>query len=51
MGENNAKAGEAVWHAVGLKPGKHTVRMVVTGEPYSGSKGSEVSLDDIIVFR
>mgnify|MGYP000938062226 CR=1 FL=1 len=49
--EDAAKGGEAVWHAFGLKSGKHTVRLVLTGEPYPGSKGSEVSLEDIIVFR
>jgi hypothetical protein len=49
--ENSTKTGEAVWHAFGLKNGKHTVKLVVRGEPYPGSTGSEISLDDIIVFR
>jgi hypothetical protein len=49
--ENSMKGGESVWHAFGLKNSKHTVRVVVRGEPYSGSKGSDIGIDDLIVFR
>lgn len=49
--EDNGKGGESVWHAFGLKHGKHTVRLVVLGEPYADSKGSDIAIDDIIVFR
>jgi NADH-quinone oxidoreductase subunit L len=42
---------EAVWHFYGLNPGKHTVRLVVRGEPYGDSTGTDVSIDDLIVFR
>ncbi len=49
--EDRIKHGEAVWHAFGLKPGKHTVRVVVRGEPYPGSKGAEIQIEDIVVFR
>ncbi len=49
--EENRKYGEAVWHALGLAPGSHTVRIVVLGEPYPESKGSDISLEDLIVFR
>lgn len=49
--EPGERSGESVWHAFGLKNGEHTVRLVVRGEPYKGSKGANVSLDDIIVFR
>jgi hypothetical protein len=49
--ENSRKGGESVWHAFRLKPGKHTVRLVVRGEPYAGSKGSEVGIDDLVIFR
>lgn len=42
---------DAVWHGFGLKNGKHTVRLVVLGEPYPGSKGSDISLESLIVFR
>jgi hypothetical protein len=49
--EDSGKGGESVWHAFGLPPGEHTVRLVVRGEPYEGSKGSEISLTDLVVFR
>jgi hypothetical protein len=49
--ENSMKGGESVWHAFGLKNSKHTLRVVVRGEPYSGSKGSDIGIDDLIVFR
>lgn len=42
---------ESVWHAFMLKPGHHTVRLVVRGEPYAGSQGSEIVLHDLIVFE
>ncbi len=43
--------GEAVWHAFGLKPGKHTLRLVVLGEPFAGKQGTDVVLDSLIVYR
>ncbi|MEI9977295.1 MAG: ADP-ribosylglycohydrolase family protein [Ignavibacteriota bacterium] len=49
--EEHAKGGEAVWHAFGLKPGDHTVRLVVRGETYPGSKGTDIQLEDIVIFR
>jgi ADP-ribosylglycohydrolase len=49
--EENKKFGEAIWHTFGLAPGKHTVRLVAKGEPYPGSKGSEIAITDLIVFR
>lgn len=49
--EANGKGGESVWHAFGLKNTKHTVRLVVMGEPYAGSKGADIGLEDLIVFR
>jgi hypothetical protein len=49
--EEARKGGESVWHAFGLKPGKHTVRLAVRGEPYPGSKGSEIAIEDFVVFR
>jgi hypothetical protein len=49
--EDSTKSGESVWHAFGLKSGKHTVRLVVLGKPYGGSKGAEIALQDLIVFR
>jgi hypothetical protein len=49
--ENSRKGGESVVHAFGLKPGKHTVRLVLRGEPYGGSKSSEIGIDDLVIFR
>jgi ADP-ribosylglycohydrolase len=49
--ERGDRAGEAVWHVFGLKPGKHTVRLVVLGERYPESGGADVSVDDLIVYR
>ena len=40
-----------MWHAFGLKSGKHTVRLVVLGEPYAPSTGSVVAIDGLIVYR
>lgn len=49
--EDNGKTGESVWHAFGLKNGKHEVRLVVRGEPYANSKGKDIEVRDLIVFR
>lgn len=49
--EDRPKGGEAVWHAFGLKKGEHTVRVVVLGEPYPGSKGSDIAIDELVVFQ
>ncbi len=49
--EDHIKGGESVWHEFGLKNGKHTVRLVVLGEPYPGSKGSDIGIESFISFR
>ena len=49
--ENAQKNGESVWHEFKLKPGKHSVRLVVRGEPYAGSPGAEIGVQDLVVFR
>ena len=49
--EDNRKYGDSVWHAFGLENGSHTVRVVVLGEPYEGSKGSDVIVENLVVFR
>ena len=48
---NARKNGESVWHAFRLRPGKHAVRVAVLGEPYTGSSGSEIGIQDLVVFR
>jgi len=49
--ENSGKGGESVYHNYALKPGRHTVKLVVKGEPYKESKGAKISLADVVVFR
>jgi hypothetical protein len=49
--EDSGKGGESVFHAFHLKNGEHTVRLVVRGEPYGGSKGAEIGINDLIIFR
>ena len=49
--EDSAKASEAIWHIFGLDRGKHTIALVVRGEPYPGSKGPDIAIDDLVVFR
>ena len=49
--EPHNKGGDAVWHVFGLKPGQHTVRLVVRGETYPGSSGSDICIEDLVVFR
>jgi hypothetical protein len=49
--EKGSKGGEAVWHTFGLKNGRHTVRIVVRGEPYADRQGTEVAIEDLVVFR
>ena len=48
---DGARGGNAIWHTWGLKNGKHTVRLVVRGEPFGESKGTNISIDDAILFR
>lgn len=49
-GEAGWKGSESVWHVFGLVQGRHTVRLVVRGEPQADSKGSKVTIDDAIIF-
>ncbi len=49
--EKSAKGGESVWHAFRLKDGEHTVRLVVRGEPGPGASGTQVAVQDFVVFR
>ena len=49
--EDHTKLSEAVWHAFGLAAGKHIVRIVARGEPYPGSKGAEIQIEDAVIFR
>jgi hypothetical protein len=49
--DDGARDGESVWHAFGLKPGRHTVKLVVRGEPYADRKGTDVAVAGLIVYK
>ena len=49
--EKGSRSGESVWHAFGLKNGKHTVRVVVRGEKYKASSGAVVGVAELVPFR
>jgi hypothetical protein len=49
--ESSNRSGEAVWHAFGLREGKHTLRLVVDGKPGPGSDKTDVAIEGLIIFR
>lgn len=49
--DDGQRGGEGLWGKFDLKPGPHTLRVVVKGEPYPGSKDAWIYLEDLIVFR
>jgi len=49
--ERGNKGNESVWHAFKLPNRRHTLRIVVRGEPYGESKGADVGIEDLVVFR
>ncbi len=49
--EKSSKGDEAVWHVFGLRNGRHNVRIVVRGEPMWDGPGSDVAIEDLVVFR
>ena len=49
--EDSYKSGDSVYHRFKLPNTKHAVRLVVRGEPYPGSRGAELGIDDLVVFR
>lgn len=49
--ENQRKNSESVWHAFHLKSGEHTVKVSVRGETYGASQGTEIGIEDLVVFR
>lgn len=42
---------ESLWHDFKLKRGKHSLRVVVRGEPSEGSQGSDFGVVGLVVFR
>ncbi|MEO6434954.1 MAG: ADP-ribosylglycohydrolase family protein [Tepidisphaeraceae bacterium] len=49
--DGRRKVMEAVWHRFDLSPGKHTLKLVVRGKPFGNSKGSEIRVHSLIVYR
>lgn len=49
--ENAIKNRESLHHQFKLKPGLHTVKLTVRGEPYPKSEGAKISLQGLVVFR
>ena len=49
--DGRRKVMESVWHRFDLPPGKHTMKLVVRGERCRQSKGSEVRVHSLIVYR
>jgi hypothetical protein len=42
---------EGLWGKFDMKPGTHTVRILMNGQPYPGSKDAWINLEDLIVYR
>jgi hypothetical protein len=49
--EEESKGNESPWHVFGRTSGTHELEPTVLGEPYPGSEGSEVWIEDLVVFR
>ena len=42
---------DGLWGKFDLAPGRHTVRLVVKGQPFQGSEGAWVPVSQLIVYR
>jgi hypothetical protein len=49
--EDDVKIDDAVWHEFDLADGDHEIRLVVRGEPYPESRGAEICLTGLVVYR
>ena len=49
--DDGVRGGEGLWGKFDLAPGTHTLRVVVDGKPYPGSKDAWIYLQDLIVYR
>jgi hypothetical protein len=49
--EPMAKTNESLWHRFGLEDKEHELRVVVRGETYGESQGSDISIMRLTVFR
>lgn len=49
--EPNPKARESIWHQFGLANQRHDLRIVVLGQPFGDSRGSDISITSLLVFE
>lgn len=49
--DDGNRGGEGLWGKFDISPGAHTLRVVVDGKPYTGSKDAWIYLQDLIVYR
>lgn len=49
--EDESKGNESLWFVFGLDSGAHELELSVLGEPYPGSSGSKVLIEDLVVFQ
>ena len=49
--EEESKGNEALWFVFGLESGPHLLELTVLGEPFAGSNGSRVFIEDLVVFQ
>jgi ADP-ribosylglycohydrolase len=49
--DGRRKSMDDVWHRFDLPSGKHTLRLVVRGERFRESTGTEICIHDLIVYR
>ncbi|MBP1675340.1 MAG: hypothetical protein H6Q24_1478, partial [Bacteroidetes bacterium] len=47
----NQQHTESIWHVLNLKPGNHTVRLVVKGDKRQESAGSRVYITSATIFK
>ena len=49
--EPMAKARESIWHVFGLENKRHDVLVVVLGESFGDSQGTDISISGLLVFQ
>ena len=49
--EPMAKTNESLWHRFGLEDEERELHIVVRGEKYGASQGSDISITRLTVFR
>ena len=49
--DDRPKRREALWHVFGLENHDHNLRIVVRGEPFGDSAGTDIAIVDLVVFE